>query len=605
MACLLILASLMGVNAQDASRGECKLVLNRLGNLAFIANKTTYSVNGVSVGEMQNKSTMTLVLFPGEYTVNASVPGTAAKSDEATLTLVDGQTYYLGQKWSQTGSTYDQINLIELEEAKAQKFIAKAKPAKTIVFDEASSAKALDPDKKSNPETVETAEAVEGNNDALKAKNYGLNYRDVAKRELDKKFAIVATEVEEEPISDEEVSPELQKLVTDGDPDRATKLKKVAEEFPNLKYRRSSLYTLMINDETRDFHNVIKDAFGNTVMVEKFNDHNVGPYLINGQGGEKDQTELITAYVNENDLAKRMVAKWFNRSEKGGFNMNLIAERGQYNASDMDVKLAQSSQRGTALLSDAGEELIGNTFVLVNDYKYTNKEEVAAKSGKWVSALGAVTGQEGLADAVNVGAAVAGKGYIIKSTSYLYKLVWNDSIAAVFYGEYWTDDTNLDQSKVDAFKNSKIFSLKLVGSQTALADVQSSIFTDKSDEDLISMATIKSTDKATAKLQRKYPEFQTKTPLTSVEPLAAKIGLKEGVEAKDKYEVLEQVIDKDGKTQYKRKAVITVEKGKIWDNRYMAAEEAAAAGEKEVRDRTEFKGSANGLYPGMLLRQIK
>ena len=70
----------------------------------------------------------------------------------------------------------------------------------------------------------------------------------------------------------------------------------------------------------------------------------------------------IFDYLNKNDIAKQLVAKWFNRSKKGGFNMSLIAQRGLYNASDLEIKISKHNERGSALLADAGEALIKNTL---------------------------------------------------------------------------------------------------------------------------------------------------------------------------------------------------------------------------------------------------
>lgn len=382
----------------------------------------------------------------------------------------------------------------------------------------------------------------------------------------------------------------------------------------SMKYRRSSLYTLMINDPTRQHANVIKDAFGNSPIPDKFNDHNIGPYLIEGTGVVKDRSYEITNYLNSNVVAKNLISKWFNRKNSGAFNMDLIASRGEYDASTYDKLIAASTQRGDALLADAGEELIGNTFIIVNDYKFTSKEEIANKTKKASSilrnTLSVIPGAESISSAVNnvtavtdLGATVAGKGYIIKTTSYLYRLEWNDSVAAVFYQNYWTDESNLDQSKIDGFNASNLFKLKYIGSQDAWADVQSSIFTNKSEEDLIKMATVKATDQAIAKLQRKFEEFRTKTPLHSVDPLTAKIGLKEGLEPGDKFEVLESAIDMNGKITYKRKGVITVKKGMIWDNTYVPEEDKDKIPAQSI-DATHFNGSSSSFYPGMLIKQI-
>jgi hypothetical protein len=78
--------------------------------------------------------------------------------------------------------------------------------------------------------------------------------------------------------------------------------------------------------------------------------------------------------------------------------------------------------------------------------------------------------------------------------------------------------------------------------------------------------------------------------------------MKEGVSASSEYEVLEPEI-KNGKTVYSRIAVITPVKNKIWDNRYMAAEEGAVGSDL---DATYFtKKSGKDIYPGLLVRQLK
>jgi hypothetical protein len=376
-----------------------------------------------------------------------------------------------------------------------------------------------------------------------------------------------------------------------------------------LKYRRSSLYTLMVDDNTREHYNVIKDAFGNTELSEKFNNHNIGPYLIpaHGMSGEKDQTELIEDYLNSNAVARNIVAKWFNRDENGHFDMDLIAERGQYNASDLDVKLAQSSIRGKALLSDAGRELLSNTFVIVYDYRYTNKEEQADKRRGLLNAVTTVAsfipGAEDVATVSSLATTasdVVGKGYFVRTTSYLYRLVWNDEIAQEFYESLWVDESNDDPDKKEAFLASDLFKLEYVGSEVSRNNLQSTIFSSKSNEELIDIATTKAVDKNIGKLQRSYEQFRVKTPLLMAEPIAAKIGLKEDIEGNDRFEVLEQVLNEDGTTSYERVTTIRVDKKHIWDNTYLADEVA----EDNSEPYTVFKGNSKKLASGMLIRQL-
>ncbi|SFW21214.1 hypothetical protein [Cellulophaga fucicola] len=383
-----------------------------------------------------------------------------------------------------------------------------------------------------------------------------------------------------------------------------------AQEKTDVVYRRSSLFTVMVTDEDRKYADVIEEAFISADIPEKFNNHNIDlrtmPKTYDSSSSKEEikaaQKIAIQEYFSKNNIAKAVVAKWFNRSAKGGFNMDLISERGSYNATDLDVKIAKSSERGLALLADAGEELIKTTFVVVNDFDYISKEEVAEKAKAGLGFASSLTGNSGLGNKIaNKTLDVAGKGYVIKTTSNLYKLVWDEETAAIFYNDYWNDDSDIDQAKKVAFEESDIFKLELVGTEVAWADLQATSFTRKSEEQLVAVATVKAVDAVIAKLQRKYEVFRTKTPLQSGDPLAAKIGLKEGLEAGDKYEVLEQTIDKNGKTFYKRQGIIKVDKKQIWDNRFLAGEETDAP--KDAKEYTLFKGGKN-YYSGMLIRQI-
>lgn len=387
-----------------------------------------------------------------------------------------------------------------------------------------------------------------------------------------------------------------------------------SQEESNLdNYKRSSLYTFMVSDLQQEHSQTIQDAFINYPIPDKFNNHNGDlrtlPKLVDENLSKKEINELqkdsITQFLFNNAIAKTMVAKWFNRSENGGFMMDLIAERGSYNASDIDIKIARQSERGLAMVADAGEELLKNTFVVINNFKYTNKEEVAKKANGFlsvVSSAASAAGADGVslaADAASVGVGIAGKGYVIKTDAHLYRLIWDEETAAIFYNDYWTEDADLDSEKVAAFENSNIFKLEYIGTETAWADLQSTAFTKKSDVELITVATKKAGDAVIAKLQRAYEVFRTKTPLLSGDPLSAKIGMKEGLEKGDKYEVLEQIINEEGKTEYKKIGTIKVEKNMIWDNRYLADEENPSEFEY-----TSFSGSKNKYYAGMLIRQI-
>lgn len=404
-----------------------------------------------------------------------------------------------------------------------------------------------------------------------------------------------------------------------------------------IKYKRSSLNTLMISDDTRELSSTIQNVFINAPLIDKFNNHITDIRLVpktdsafvykapieepskkgffgkltddlnisNNQEDKEFQHLAILNYLNSKNIAKTMVAMWFNRSKLGGFNMDLIAERGFYNASDLDVKIANNSERGSALLADAGEELIKNTFVIVNDFNYTNKEEVANKAKGILGSITSVAAEYGNSDVATISEStsaaveVFGKGYIIKTNAYLYKLLWNEEVAAIFYNDFWTEDASLDMERKKAFDETDLFKLEYIGTETSWADLQSTAYTTKSNEELISVATIRAIDNVIAKLQREFEVFRTKTPLLSGDPITAKIGLKENLEKGDKYEVLEQVLNDNGVVEYKRIGVIKVDKDLIWDNRHNANEENPSSIEY-----TTFSGPKNKYFSGMLIRQI-
>lgn len=498
---------------------------------------------------------------------------------------------------------------------------------------------------------------------------------------------------------------------TNSEPEIVDKL--IVEEAPEsnplkVKYRRSSLYTLMVDTPGMPYADSIKKYFVTSKIPDKFNNHNLKTRitdrvpsissgfassstnstagilttgLISNAGGtsgannslmsamtslslstetpyykeyqaerkrleeeakeigvtkkkkiteyidkrvtfdnERYQKELYNAMPQEykdqikaaqketNDIARDLVAKWFDRSPKGGFNMSLIKARGNYDASMLDIAKARASKRGLTMLGDAGEELIKNTFVLVNEFKYTDKEEVAKKTSGWLSAISQVAsvvpGGSTLSNVTAVtslGVTIAGKGYIVKTKAHLFRLDWNEEVAAKFYTDFWATDKTITPEKKKAFEETDIFKLVYVGTDESWADVQSSIFTNKTDLKLVERATMKAMDAVIVKLQKNHDEFKTKTPLFSNEPLTAKIGLKEGLSPKSVFEVLEQQINEDGIPQYVSVGLVKVDDAfPIWDNRYGADVENPNI----TTDKTFFKKiSGKDLYPGMLLVQ--
>ena len=287
--------------------------------------------------------------------------------------------------------------------------------------------------------------------------------------------------------------------------------------------------------------------------------------------------------------------------------MELIKERGLYNATEFDKQLAMRSARGMSMLQDAGEELIGNTFVLVNDIRYVDKNKGAKTASTILKGLGsiaaAVTGTniDDLTD--NIGDIVETiKGFSVKINTFLYQLEWNQETANLFYQEQYGSAS--DESKRQAFEKARgSYTLKYVGKVESSGGTTSFMgIKEEHPVIMVRKACQRAIDENVVDLQRNFEAFRTKTPLISVEPLRAYIGKKEGVSTKSKFEVLEVVEMEDGSRKYNKVGVIAPIANMIWDNRFMAVEECAEGANLGY---TTFRTiSGKGFSKGMLIREV-
>lgn len=387
---------------------------------------------------------------------------------------------------------------------------------------------------------------------------------------------------------------------------------KNATNSDTTKYHRNSIYSVLIEHSGYEFGRDIQREFLNIALPDKYNDHNLSERIFSS-GEEKDQHAAITAFFEKKDIAKQLVSKWFNRSDKtGAFDMSLITERGFYDASMLDYAIAKRTARGIASLADAGEELIGRTFVIVNDIRYIDKKESAGKFSIALNYAGmlagsVIPGASLLTSSITQGGMAISRmvaGFKVKITSYLYRLEWNDDNSARFYQDYYYDLSNIDRGKKSNYESDKTnFTLKLVGTYTAKSN-KTVVRGLNSDTVVIRKVCARALDNNIAELQKRFDIFKIKTPILTVDEkyVTSSIGMKEGITSKSRFEVLEAYLD-EGKTNYKRVGVIKPVKNKIWDNRYMSFEEKAVGA--DLAETTFEKVSGGDFFPGMLLREIK
>ncbi|MFD3393009.1 hypothetical protein U0R10_00100 [Aquirufa sp. OSTEICH-129V] len=405
-------------------------------------------------------------------------------------------------------------------------------------------------------------------------------------------------------------------------------------------YRRSSLHIVLMESESFPQKDLVMKSWNGYPFPDKYNNHilpnlkTMNPAAIQVTDGDRaaagqekpselggalngamagassgivdndaDMPSKIYKFAKEKQLAKQLVAKWFNRNAAGKFNVDLVGERGIYDASELEKAKAAGQVKGSRALEDAGADLIPNTFVVFSKLNFVENEPVAkaalllalTETAK-ISIPFARQKAEQLAQAAYEKAKV---GYSVWTKTWLYKLKWDKSIEDKFYNEHWSNSA--------AFDASNDYELEFVGKESATSLVTFSLKEERTEEQIINLATVRNVDNVFAKMQKVYDVFKPKIQVSSVNPITASIGMKEGLEGGEKFEALEIVQNPDtGMTEYKSVGKVTVDKKLVWDNRYSGGEKSTdpATTEAQALGKTTFEGSKK-IQVGMLLRQIK
>lgn len=426
-----------------------------------------------------------------------------------------------------------------------------------------------------------------------------------------------------------------------------------AQEAPSdMKYRRSSLSMAIIESENFPNKDAVMSSWGNYPFPDKYNKHNIDLKSVNIDAIKLSDKELLEAgflkdtlkttmqllkaslkplkYLNaeqssavvlpteneeytikinkiirEKKLANKLVASWFNLKD-AKFDMSLIQERGSYNASQLEAGVSSGQVGGVnKILGDAGEELIKNTFITFTKLKFVENEP-AARAIRDAAKAGVAKSLEGkpqfLIDksmqALDKVYEKTKEGYSLWSNTWLFKLNWDETTANTFYSEIWNTPSKLE--------NSDLFSLEFVNFQRNMSLVTFKLGETRTQEQIIDLALVRNVDNAFAKLQKENDVFKPKVPVLTNKPVMAQIGIKEGLEGGEKFDVLEfGVDDKTGLTVYKKVGTVKVDKKQVWDNRYNAGQKP----EKEQLDKEGNLVSATlfkGKVPfGALLKQVK
>lgn len=323
-------------------------------------------------------------------------------------------------------------------------------------------------------------------------------------------------------------------------------------------YDRSSITFLFLEFPTDNHSAEIKEKIDKIMFADKFYNNNVEALSIQAPFNRGDaavnKTERIRQAIVDKKIPTDIIAKWYSRKADGTMSMDLIFERGMFNATDAAYLKAQTTKRGNASLEDYGNRLIERSYILVLDYSSI------------------LTMQEAKLDKTL-------KGWKATVTGYLYKINYNEQTQNALYDIWIYDD---DTPQVKAEKKRKFeemqFPVEFVtettvyvqATQPAEGTQLAKFIKPKTDDELLAELAQKGYEESLYFLEKKYEDFRVKTPIHQVNPIRAKIGKKEGVKCDYRFFAYEYVYnEKTNTTDQKMRGVIRATSD-IVDNRQVA-----------------------------------
>jgi hypothetical protein len=398
-------------------------------------------------------------------------------------------------------------------------------------------------------------------------------------------------------------------------------------------YQRSSLH--IINIENLNFDNAAKvqASYNKYPFPDKYDDHRISNNSVNIDAykltqEEKDalgikDSELGNAlsgalssatagilennsqvkyeldkYIKDKKIAQELVRKWYSIKDDGALDYSVFNERIKLSMSEEDKQRVQQAAIAQTEIDKMSLKLINNTFVVFTKLNFVSNA-VPAEAIRQV-AYAQADKLSGMLQTIARKAAdkiyeKASEGYSVWTTAWLYKLEWNEQIATDFNKLLSSKGINSSLSiDINAF-NAMNFNLEFIGQEKATSLVTFSLKKgegDRTEDEIIDLSTVRNVDKVFTKLQREYEVFKPLYQLTGVDPFSAKLGMKEGLEGGEKFEILEI---RGG--EYNKIGTIEVDKNKVWDNRYGAP--------KQEIEQTYFKGKNKDAREWFYVRLVK
>lgn len=350
----------------------------------------------------------------------------------------------------------------------------------------------------------------------------------------------------------------------------------------SMEYDRNSLTTLFMScNGERHGARAVQTAEKITFSY-KYNNNNLSQLVVDVPVSKEQlllsAKTILQQHLNQNNYGRQILSKWYNRKPNGVMDMDLIFERGMFNATDAAYVKAQSTKRGNDALKDYGERLIKRSYIVVlalHSIKTAAEAEIKDFHG-WEATVNA----------------------------YVFRVIYNETEQNKLYDTWiYDEDTPQAIAQKNTLFNQLNIELEYVNSSvSAISAIQANANTtlgkfvrQKTDDELMVDLMQKAYDESLFSLERSIDDFKVKTTIYSVSPIRAKIGLKEGLRCDNRYFVYEHVYnEKTNSSNPVRRGVIRAT-SKIADNRHVAHGSMEAS--------KFYQTAGRKLYEGYTLEQ--
>lgn len=341
----------------------------------------------------------------------------------------------------------------------------------------------------------------------------------------------------------------------------ASAQEKVRENIQD-DYKRNSL-SIIVVDRGDNYDDTVFEAVRSIDLGDKF-DLNLIPtnrITISGNRANTVGGIEVGKAVNASDLGKEILSYWFDRQADGTMNAKRLEHRGNYNADDQDVLNARAAKVGPESLGDVGYALVNGSYVMILDYSGIKSSKNDKNEVSWS----------------------------VTTNAYVYQIDYSEDIEAqVIEAWVYEDDT----PETIARKNEAYDKILVGMSPKATVSYTTSA---KEADGGVRAAIVEGYGETLLRLENQIPAWNVTTSIALRNPLRAKIGTKEGVKNRMRFQAY--MVKGDRKTG----EPYTVSKGyiratTIADNRGMATGQSTKF--------TEFYQISGGkIDEGMTIKQ--